>query len=273
MKYLYALIALIIIALVGWFLLGRHVVAPTTQNADYKTVTVTIDAKPVKIGENGTQYFGNELKKDLNGDGREDVAFIITSQPGGSGTFYYLAGAIATSSGYVGTDAVFIGDRIAPQTTESGPGREVIVNYADRKPSDPFTTPPSVGKSLYLLLDPSTLTWGQVDQNYTGDSNFVGVEGVATLGPTCPVQRIPPDPSCADKPFTSQLKVVNGSGATVKTFTPDSTGAFRVVLPAGTYSITQAGTSMLPRCSSPSFTVLANKPATGVAVSCDTGIR
>ena len=35
-----------------------------------------------------TRYFGNELKTDLNDDGREDVVFLLTQQRGGSGTFF-----------------------------------------------------------------------------------------------------------------------------------------------------------------------------------------
>jgi hypothetical protein len=32
----------------------------------------------------------SEAKGDLNGDGQEDIAFLLTSDRGGSGTFYYV---------------------------------------------------------------------------------------------------------------------------------------------------------------------------------------
>ncbi|MBM3271766.1 META domain-containing protein [Candidatus Kaiserbacteria bacterium] len=99
------------------------------------------------------RYFGNEVRKDLDGDGREDVAFLVTQESGGSGTFFYVVAALDTGHGYRGVQAYYLGDRIAPQSTVSGPGRQVIVNYADRAPYESYTTPPSYGKSAYLVYD------------------------------------------------------------------------------------------------------------------------
>jgi hypothetical protein len=39
---------------------------------------------------------------------------LITHDPGGSGTFYYVAAAINVNKRYQGTNAVLLGDRIAP---------------------------------------------------------------------------------------------------------------------------------------------------------------
>jgi hypothetical protein len=63
-----------------------------------------------------------------------------------------------------------IADRIAPQTTEYRDGL-VVVNYAERRPGEPFTTPPSVGKSLWLKYDPVAMDFGEVVQNFEGESN------------------------------------------------------------------------------------------------------
>ncbi len=93
-----------------------------------------------------TRYFGNEATGDLSGDGTPDVAFVLTQNPGGSGTFYYVVVAVQTSSGYQGTNAMFLGDRIAPHTTVIRNGR-LIVNYADRKPGDSMVDSPTVSVS------------------------------------------------------------------------------------------------------------------------------
>ena len=131
---------------------------------NYKDVTYTISGEKVTIGKE-IQYFGNEVRTDLDGDGREDVAFIVTQDMDG-GLWYYLVGALNTSHGYVGTHGVLIGDRIAPQTTESGQGKIVVVNYAKD----------NVGKSLYLLLDKETLEWGEVAQDFEGEQDLIMVD-------------------------------------------------------------------------------------------------
>ena len=123
-----------------------------------------------------TKYFGNELKTDLNSDGREDVVFLLTQNTGGSGTFYYVVAALNTARGYVGSDGYVLGDRIAPQTTEvsQNPRHKnvVVVNYADRNIGEPMTTQPSLGKSAYLKLDPVSMQWGIVEPDFEGESNL-----------------------------------------------------------------------------------------------------
>jgi heat shock protein HslJ len=131
-----------------------------------------VEAAPGSASKIITKYFGNEVRHDFNGDGREDVAFILTQETGGSGTFYYVVAALNTEKGYIGTnDAFLLGDRIAPQTTEMGKGYVVVVNYADRKLGEPFTTRPSLGKSVWLLLDPQTMKFGIVEQNFPGEAD------------------------------------------------------------------------------------------------------
>jgi hypothetical protein len=160
-----------------------------TPTADYKNTTFLIEGVPVTL-KNGaastpaapgsastveTKYFGNELATDLNGDGREDVAFIVTQSGGGSGTFYYAVAAIKTEEGYVGSDGYLLGDRIAPQSTNLSQNlrhqRVVVFNYADRNVDEPMTTSPSIGKSAYLKIDPDTLRWGIVIPDFEGESD------------------------------------------------------------------------------------------------------
>lgn len=131
-------------------------------------------AAPGSASRITTQYFGNEVTHDFDGDGRPDTAFILTQNTGGSGTFYYVVIALNTPRGYVGSSGFLLGDRIAPQTTEMSQNVKtpevLVVNYADRKPDDSFTVAPSVGKSVWLKLDLNTMQFGVVVQNFEGES-------------------------------------------------------------------------------------------------------
>lgn len=142
----------------------------------YKNVEFSIEGKRVKLGDD-TRYFGNDLKTDLNGDGIPDIAFVVTQQPGGSGTFYYVVGAVQQADGtYVGSDGYLLGDRIAPQTIDESRNPRhlhvIVANYADRAPSEPMAAQPSIGKSVYLKLDPASIRWGIVEPDFEGEQGF-----------------------------------------------------------------------------------------------------
>mgnify|MGYP003393289886 CR=1 FL=1 len=178
MKYLiYVVVA--IVALVAAFYAFNSFIYNEKQGdgtfVDYRSGVYQIGDETVTLGVGGATYFGNEVMGDIDGDGDEDVAFLITHDGGGSGTFYYLAGAINDGAEYHGTNAMLIGDRIGPQTTEfrqlDAPyGARVIVNYADRLPTEPMTAQPSVGKSLYAKYSPATNDFGEVVQDFEGES-------------------------------------------------------------------------------------------------------
>lgn len=128
-------------------------------------------AAPGSAAKRVTRYFGNEVWGDLNADGREDVAFLLTQEAGGSGQFYYLAAALDRPGGFAGSEAMLIGDRIAPQSTVLEPGGPIVVNYADRAPGESFATPPSVNRSLRARLDAATMRLGEVAQGFEGEAN------------------------------------------------------------------------------------------------------
>lgn len=173
--------AVLVLALGAWLLIGGShapapvVVAPVTvtpsaTTTDYKSATYIIEGKPVTLVNGSadsadvlssstkttTQYFGNDATGDLDGDGVPDVAFILTQSAGGSGVFYYVVAALKTPDGYKGTNAILLGDRIAPQTTAIQNG-VLVVNFADRKPTEPMTAEPSVGVSKKFKVSSSTL--------------------------------------------------------------------------------------------------------------------
>lgn len=100
-----------------------------------------------------------------------------------------------------------------------------------------------------------------------------GIYGVATLGPTCPVERDPPDPGCADRPYEGALRVTTPDGArVVATFSTDPAGKFNVSVAPGAYVLGSTG-ERWPVCASEGEVVVAEGRWTRANVSCDTGIR
>ena len=116
--------------------------------------TAETAAAPGSASKQVTSYFGNEVALDLNADGLMDSAFLLTQNSGGSGTFYYVAAALQTTGGYLGTNAILLGDRIAPQSTFVDPDNpsQFIVSYGTRPADSPMTSQPTemVSKTFKL---------------------------------------------------------------------------------------------------------------------------
>ncbi len=171
------------VVVIGIFLaqpFRKNVAVTDVDMAGPKNATYEIDGKPVTLVDGvsvvaaapgsaakiTTQYFGNEVTHDFDGDGRPDTAFILTQNTGGSGTFFYVVAALNKPSGFVGSKGFLLGDRIAPQTTEISRDLNknvLIVNYADRKTGESFAVMPSVGKSVWLLLNVKTVQFEEID--------------------------------------------------------------------------------------------------------------
>ena len=150
---------------------------------DYKNVTYIIEGQPVAL-VNGvaetlfapdsatkitTRYFGNDIVKDVNGDGKDDVTFLLTQETGGSGTFFYVVMAIKTEAGYVGSGGLFLGDRIAPQSIASGPDLSVVVNFAEHGDDEGYASEPTVAKSIWINFNPETQNVEELEQDFTDE--------------------------------------------------------------------------------------------------------
>lgn len=166
MKKIYFLVleVFIIFVLFFWWLNGFWG-SPVMPMSDEKNTSYIIDGQKIALvnGKNEkelvvrsasklvTSYFGNEVLKDFNEDGFLDKAFLLTQTSGGSGTFYYVALALGSKEGLVGANSIYLGDRIAPQSTYFQ-NQEITVNYADRHVDEPMTVTPSVGVSRYFKV-------------------------------------------------------------------------------------------------------------------------
>ncbi|HEX8994048.1 MAG TPA: hypothetical protein VF803_02225 [Candidatus Paceibacterota bacterium] len=129
----------------------------STFTIDGRSVTlvngVSVVAIPGSSSTVTTRYFGNEATGNLTNNGNDDIAFLISQDTGGSGLFYYVVVAYKTADGYKTTNAFFVGDRIAPQSTHiQSDARELYVNYAERRPGEPMTAQPSIGVTKVLKV-------------------------------------------------------------------------------------------------------------------------
>lgn len=139
--------------------------AGASAAADPLDATFTIEGEPMELVAGRaarqaapgsatmatTAVFDTPVPGDLDGDGTEDAALVLVQQPGGSGSFYYLAAALAIDGLFRGTNAVLLGDRIAPQSLAVRNG-VIRASYADRRPDQPMAAAPTVGRTKYLTV-------------------------------------------------------------------------------------------------------------------------
>ena len=135
-----------------------------------------LPAAPGSATKTRTAVLGQPVYGDMDGDGDEDAALLLTHDPGGSGMFYYVAVAINVNGRYQATNAALLGDRIASMdiTIRSG---AAVVKYTDRRPEEPMSTTPSVNKTTVLILKNEKL----IEIALLGVGNQI-FEGWVTLG-------------------------------------------------------------------------------------------
>ena len=140
--------------------------APQLTAADPLNATYQIDGQPVVLADGQcerpaapgsamtvrTAVWKQPVYGDLDADGDPDAVVLLTHDPGGSGTFYYVAAAINTDGGYRGSEAVLLGDRIIPTRLRMTIG-VVAVQFVDRRPDEPMSVPPSIEKTSVLIFE------------------------------------------------------------------------------------------------------------------------
>lgn len=97
-----------------------------------------------------------------------------------------------------------------------------------------------------------------------------GIEGIALLGPLCPVVSLQ-DP-CPDRPYVASIDVRRAGGGFVTRLRTGEDGLFRVGLRPGTYVLDPESGVPFPAASEQEVQVVADA-YTQVVVSFDTGIR
>ena len=107
---------------------------------------------------------------------------------------------------------------------------------------------------------------------FSAPPGVIGIRGVATAGPVCPVVR-PNDPACADRPVAgAAVHVFDATGLEVATLETDASGAFVVTLPPGRYRVQADPFEGLMGTPAP-IDVTVAATVTQIQLIYDTGIR
>lgn len=101
-----------------------------------------------------------------------------------------------------------------------------------------------------------------------------GIRGLATAGPVCPVERVPPDPACAPRSVAGAKVVIRDvSGTEVATAVTGSDGAFFVELQPGDYLVEPQPVEGLLGTAAQQSVSVGDGAVTAVQLDYDTGIR
>jgi hypothetical protein len=271
---------------------------PVPENgaaADPRKATYTVDGRRITLRDGRheeeaapgsatkavTAVFGEPAVGDLEGDGDEDAVLFLAHDPGGSGTFYYVAASIHEGGWYRGTDAVLLGDRISPRQIVIRNG-VVIAGYDDRRPDEPMAAKPSVGRTKVLTLRDGRLA----EIGPIGEGEQV-VEGWVAVGHE--VRSFAPCGGKADLWLSGDSPAMNDIVAAYRRVLPDPepyrplfmtlSGTFGKP-PAGGFGADTAGTfsatqllRVSPKGNCRSNLIVVDTPAPGAMVSSPLVIR
>lgn len=137
--------------------------AEATYTIDRRTVTLhggvfEEPAAPGSAAKATTRLIDRRAVGDLDGDGKPDVAVLLSFSGGGSGTFYYVAALLNLGNGKgEASNVVLLGDRIGLDAIRVD-GRRIVIEMLDRKPGEPLAASPGVKVSRTFEVRARTLT-------------------------------------------------------------------------------------------------------------------
>ena len=104
--------------------------------------------------------------------------------------------------------------------------------------------------------------------------NEVDVRGTALAGPTCPVETIPPQPGCEERPVAGAVLVFqNEDGSEIERVTTEADGTFVLTLAPGVYHLVPQPVEGLMGVAPEQDLIIVDGQLPELTISYDTGIR
>lgn len=115
----------------------------------------TVPSAPGSASSVVTRALGPIALGDFTNDNRDDIAFVVTQERGGSGLFYYVVAALNSGRSYKTTGGFLLGDRIALRALTIPPRSGLIqVRYAEHAPGEPLAATPTAEVVVTLKVTP-----------------------------------------------------------------------------------------------------------------------
>jgi len=132
---------------------------------------------PGSVSKKITLLVSQPTTGDLVGDGAADTALLLVQQHEGSGSFYYVTASLLRDGRHSGTNAVLLGDRIAPLSILIRK-EQIVVLYSDRRVDESMVATPTIVKARHFRIKDNRLEEHLVPA--AADSRLVS--GWLTLG-------------------------------------------------------------------------------------------
>jgi hypothetical protein len=172
MKKFLAFVLLIAIAAGGWYVWSERTsvedveLAPATSRPNPEDATFGFEDGPITLKDGRSSEpvapgsailtetvldAENLAYGDVNGDKKNDAVFLLVQESGGSGIFIYIAAYVSGNVSHKGSNVVFIGDRISPQSLSINPNGIITFSYLERAPGEAMATVPTVPRTKELV--------------------------------------------------------------------------------------------------------------------------
>ena len=176
-------------------------------------------------------------------------------------------------------DANRVTDLTATSSTLSSSSIPVVPPRPPKPPAKPLAPPTGVACTMDAKQCPDGSYVGRSGPKCefspcpieSGTNGVITVSGTVSIGPTCPVEKNPPDAACANKPYTGTIILTNTSDGKTYSARTDEHGVFTLSLMRGVYDVSRpANESPFPVCRGK---IEITSAAAVIPISCDSGIR